>query len=90
MSETKEEKQLAGSTTTAQDSKTSSKSMKDGEEPDDMLLALLWSPLATLIKREKALLATANYNGKLATVIILVGTQPTDKGISCVEEDNPD
>jgi hypothetical protein len=84
VSEIKNEKQSGGSTATVPDSKPSSQSLRDGSEPDGMLLALLWSPLATLMSRNKALLATANYQGQLATVIVLVGTVPTDEGIKAV------
>lgn len=86
MSETKKEKQLAGSTTAVPASKPSSKNMRDGEEPDDMLLALLWSPTETLVSRDRAVLATANYHGQLATVIILVGTELTPVGIKTIQD----
>lgn len=84
MSEIKREKQLAGSTTTAQDLKPSLQNLKDGSEPDAMLLALLWSPTVTLMNRKRAVLANANYQGQPATVIILVGTEYANNGIHVV------
>lgn len=82
MNETKTEKPSVGSTTKVMASKRSLPNMKDGEESDAMLLALLWSPVPTLVNRKKALLATGNYNGQPATIVILVGTELTDKGIT--------
>jgi len=81
VSEIKDEKPLAGSTTTAQASKKSSKSMSDGEESVDMLLALLYSPLATLIKQNKAVVGSANYKGTPSAVIILPNVEPTENGL---------
>jgi len=81
---TKKEKQSPGLITIAPASKSSAPNMSDGNEPDDILLAVMWSVLATLINRNKALLATADYKGQPATVVILVGTLPTDKGIEPV------
>jgi len=82
VNETKTEKPSVGSTTKVMASKRSLPNMKDGEESDAMLLALLWSPVPTLVNRKKALLATGNYNGQPATIVILVGTELTDKGIT--------
>jgi hypothetical protein len=90
VSEIKKEKQLAGSTTTAQDLKPSSENLSDGNEPDGILLALLWSSAATLIERNKALLATANYQGQPTIVIVIPGAVPTDSGLEFVGTANKD
>jgi hypothetical protein len=84
VNEIKAEKPLDGSTTIAPDSQPSSQNMKDGEEPENMLLALLWSPTETLISRKRALLATANYHGQKSTIIILVGAEFTENGLKFV------
>jgi hypothetical protein len=55
-----------------------------------MLLALLWSQTETLISRNRALLATGNYQGQKATIIILVGTEPTAEGFKLVGTANKD
>lgn len=88
MSETKNEKQSGGSITTPQASNSSKKNLKHGSEPANILLAMLYSLLATLIEQNKAVLATANYQGQPATIIVLVGTQPTDQGIELVGSAN--
>jgi len=72
----------------AQDSRQSWKNLKDGEEPESILLALLWSPVSTLIDRKKALLATGTHDGKPATIIVLFDVVPTDKGLSLVGSAN--
>lgn len=71
-------------------SQPSLKNMRDGEESESMLLALLWSPTMTLVERGNALLATANYKGDQAVVIILVGTQLTEHGLQVVGTANKD
>lgn len=69
---------LAGSTSEVQAGNSSSQSMKHGEESRGMLLALLNSPLETMINSQQAkVLATCLSRGSKATIIIFYETVPT-------------
>lgn len=81
MSETNKENLLAGLTAEAQDGTESLPVMKDGEEPPDMLLALLNSPLQSLLALDKAeVLGTATLGGVVGTLVFFYETQPTGQG----------
>ena len=81
MKETKIEPQKDGTTKTAQAGMKSSQAMKHGEEPRDMLLALLNSPLETMMKSQQAkVLGKAMTNHGMSTIIIFYNTQPTENG----------
>lgn len=82
MSETKKEKVLAGLTEEALDGVKSSASMKHGDESPAMLLALLNSPLATMLARKQAAILGHFYNdGRVGTVLIVYGAMPTADGL---------
>lgn len=53
------------------------KSMKHGEEPNEILLAMIWSATETLLARGDARLFVGN--GEVA--IVLARTTKTDKGL---------
>jgi hypothetical protein len=77
---TKAERQSDGSTEEAQDLQNLSTPMKDGQEPSAVLLALLRSPFLTLQERGLALLASANYGGKPAIIVIIKNANSTSNG----------
>ena len=79
MSETKNVNQLAGSTKTVQDGKTSLPVMKHGSETLDMLLALLNSPLESMIDSQHAKFVGTGLNreGKFFTLVMFYGVEPT-------------
>ena len=82
MSETKNVNQSAGSTKTVQDGKTSLPVMKHGSETLDMLLALLNSPLETMLNSQQArILGTSLTPKGMATIVIFYGTLPTANGL---------
>jgi hypothetical protein len=70
---------LAGSTNEAQAGEKSSPSMKHGDESPAMLLALLNSPLETMLSNQQAkVLGTyLNKEGKRSTLIVIHGVVPT-------------
>jgi len=76
---TKAENLLAGSTSEAQDGQTSSESMKHGDESPAMLLALLNSPLETMIANKQAVvIGQGLFRGKrVGTIIVFYDTEPT-------------
>jgi len=56
--------------------------MKHGEEPRDMLLALLNSPLETMLNSQQArILGTSLTPKGMATIVIFYGTLPTANGL---------
>jgi len=78
---TKNARQKAGLTADLLAGATSLPVMKHGEEPHDMLLALLNSPLETLIQCQQArVIGTAHTPKGQATIIIFYGTVPTANG----------
>lgn len=79
--ETKNENLLAGSTSEVPDGKASSKNMKHGDESPAMLLALLNSPLESMLDSQQAkILGTCLNRGSIATIVIFFKTQPTGDG----------
>jgi len=52
-----------------------------GDEPTNLLLALLADPLADLIKRGVAVLALTEYQGEQALAIVLRGVKLTTEGV---------
>ena len=78
MKKTNKENLLAGLTNEAQAGAKSQPVMKDGEEPQDMLLALLNSPLKSLLDSQqgKILGTCLNSHGR-STILILYGVEPT-------------
>jgi len=56
--------------------------MRHGEEPRDMLLALLNSPLETMLNSQQArILGTSLTPKGMATIVIFYGTLPTANGL---------
>lgn len=80
MSETKAEKPLAGSMPTAQDGAKLLPTMKHGEEPPAMLLALLNSALESLVANNQAvILGTGKVvGGRVGTLLVIFDAEPTD------------
>ena len=77
MSETKTESQLAGSTGKAQAGAKSLPVMKDGEEPPDMLLALLNNALMSLVDSQQAKIAGKVLTKRgVGTLILVFGVEP--------------
>jgi len=75
---TSKENLLAGSTNEAQAGTQSKPSMKHGDESPAMLLALLNSPLETMLNSQQAkILGTALTNHGQSTIIIFYNTVPT-------------
>ncbi len=72
MKETKNDGQLAGLTQEAQDGSVSLPNLRDGEESHAMLLALVNSPLATLINNQQAKIIGSglNISGKRFTMVM--------------------
>jgi hypothetical protein len=69
---------LAGSTVEAPDGEKSLPVMKDGEEPPDMLLALLNSPLESMINSQQAMIVGTCLTRKgVGTLVLFYGVQPT-------------
>lgn len=82
MSETNEENLLAGLTAEVQDGTESLPVMKDGEEPPDMLLAVLNNPLQDLLAMNKAeILGTATLGGVVGTLVFFHDSEPTSEGM---------
>ena len=77
MSETKKEKLLAGLTEEAPAGQTSLQAMKDGEEPQDMLLALFNNALASLVDSQQARIMGKVLSKKgVGTLVIVYGAEP--------------
>lgn len=82
MKKTKDENLLAGSTSEVLAGDKSNQSMKHGEESQDMLLALLNSPLETLLNSQQAkILGTCLTKSGQATIVIFYGVLPTGNGL---------
>jgi hypothetical protein len=74
----KNESLLAGLTAEAPDGKTSLPVMKDGNEPPDMLLALLNNVLPSMTNSQQAeIVGTGMINNKQATIVFFYGVVPT-------------
>jgi len=76
----KDENLLAGSTNEAQAGKTLKPVMKHGEEPPDMLLALLNSPLKSMLDSQQAKILGTCLNHGISTIVIFYGVVPTGVG----------
>lgn len=82
MKRTKTAKQKDGLTAAPPAGVTSLPVMKHGEEPRDMLLALLNSPLETMLNSQQArILGTSLTHKGMATIVIFYGTLPTANGL---------
>ena len=82
MKRTKTAKQKDGLTAAPPAGVTSLPVMKHGEEPRDMLLALLNSPLETMLNSQQArILGTSLTPKGMATIVIFYGTLPTANGL---------
>lgn len=78
MSETKDENQSDGLTTEAQDGAESLPVMKDGNEPPDMLLALLNNVLPSMINSQQVkIMGTALLRGRRVTLLAVYDVVPT-------------
>jgi len=88
VSETKKDELLAGLTAEAMDGLESLPVMKDGEEPLDMLLALLNNALTSLVNSQQAKIMGRVMTKKgVGTLIIFYGALPTsDKTIGVIDE----
>jgi len=74
----KDENLLAGLTAEAPAGAKSLPVMKDGNEPPDMLLALLNNVLPSMVNSQQAeIVGTGMINNKQATIIFFYGTLPT-------------
>ena len=79
---------LAGSTVEVQDGRTSLPVMQDGNEPPDMLLALLNNVLPSIINSQQAkILATCLTSKGKATLVIFYGVVPTANNLLAVPTD---
>lgn len=77
MKETKTASLKVGLTAEAPHGVKSSPVMKDGEEPQDMLLALFNNALASLTECQQAkILAKVMTNKGVGTIIIIYGVEP--------------
>lgn len=87
MNEIKTENLLAGLTAKAPAGKPSSPVMKDGEEPPDMLLALLNSPLASMVDSQQArVLGRGLFRGRVGTILVIFDALPeTANSLKMVE-----
>jgi hypothetical protein len=76
---TKNENLLAGSTSDLLAGKQSLPAMKDGDETPAMLLALLNSPLVSMINSQQAKFVGTGLNreGKFFTLVMFYGVEPT-------------
>ena len=82
MKRTKTAKQKDGLTAAPPAGVTSLPVMRHGEEPRDMLLALLNSPLETMLNSQQArILGTSLTPKGMATIVIFYGTLPTANGL---------
>lgn len=77
MNETKDENLLAGSTSEVPAGTASSPVMKDGEEPPDMLLALLNNALTSMVDSQQAvILGSARLNGRVCALLAVYDAEP--------------
>ena len=77
MKKTKDENLLAGLTGEAPDGTESLLVMRDGEEPPDMLLALLNNALASLANSQQVkILGTAIGRNGVGTIVMFYGFAP--------------
>ena len=77
MSEIRKESQLAGLTGKARVGMKSLPVMKDGEEPPDMLLALLNNVLSSLVDSQQAKIAGKVLTKRgVGTLILVFGVEP--------------
>jgi hypothetical protein len=82
VSETKDENLLAGSTAEAPDGMPSLPVMRDGEEPPDMLLAILNSALTSMINSQQAkIMGTALLRGRRVTLLAVYDVVPTGNNL---------
>ena len=88
MKKTKSENLLAGSTSTVRAGMESLPVMKHGEEPPDILLALLNSPLQTmLINNQARILGSGRMrDGRVGTILMIYGAQPTQNGLLAIPQ----
>ena len=78
MKETKNENLLAGLTAEARAGETSSPVMKDGNEPPDMLLALLNNVLPSMVNSQQAaIMGAGTMKGAIVTVVVFYDVVPT-------------
>lgn len=78
MNETNEGRLSDGLTEKAQDGTKSWKVMKDGEEPPDMLLALLNNVLPQMVDSQQVvILGTAVYGNRKVTLLAIYDVMPT-------------
>ena len=78
MRKTKDENLLAGLTAEAPDGVPSLPVMKDGEEPPDMLLALLNNVLPSMIDSQQArIVGTAMSRGRRVSIVFFYDVVPT-------------
>ena len=78
MKETKDASLLAGSTNEVPDGMESLPVMKDGEEPPDMLLALLNNVLPSLVHSQQVkIMGTARLRGRKVTLLAVYDVVPT-------------
>ena len=91
MKKTKDENLLAGSTNEALDGMPSLPVMKHGEEPPDMLLALLNNVLPSMVDSQQAKIAGTVLTREhgLATLVLFYGTQPTANNLLVMTNDLP-
>lgn len=86
MRKTKPENLLAGSTAEAQAGTPSLPVMKDGEEPPDMLLALLNNVLPSMIDSQQArIVGTANSRGRRVAIVFFYDVVPTANNLLAQE-----
>ena len=87
MKETKIGNLLAGSTKEAQAGKVSLPTMKHGEESRAMLLALLNSPLESLLAMGDAvILGTGKAGGRVGTLLVIYDAVPTANNLLAESE----
>jgi hypothetical protein len=78
VNEIKDVNPLVGSTAEVQVGKPSSPVMKDGEEPEYMLLALLNNALFSMVEKNQArIIGTGTFDGLVGTLVIVYGVVPT-------------
>ena len=87
MNETNNENLLVGSTKEVPTGKQSSKNMKHGEESRAMLLALLNSPLESLLAMGDAvILGTGKAGGRVGTLLVIYDAVPTANNLLAESE----
>lgn len=86
MNATKKEKQSAGSTEAPQDGKKLLPTMKHGEEPPAMLLAILNSALASMTaNNQAAILGTGKVGNRVGTLLVVYDVQPSESANTLAE-----